>query len=258
MQEHLILCDDKAVRSPETCCPEASWLEENPLRPSNWLKLVFTEVRRKFAMTSTEAKPAEVHTYLLCSVGSPQRFYPSYIHEHAAIRGTSDPHIAQSPVSFIFCFKKKKPNKHNPQNIHIHLHLKTDKTRMHSVCTQHLWGNKYSLFPQNWPLKAGSGEKGLRKANTAGSAASLQAKLSPARWQPPGCPGFWEGALPLVPSMLPAHPALSSSGPSPERGWNCYLSTEKIQFWWSAVFQGHVEIIPTRSPCSSNTEKPRN
>lgn len=23
MQEHLILCDDKAVRSPEACCPEA-------------------------------------------------------------------------------------------------------------------------------------------------------------------------------------------------------------------------------------------
>lgn len=181
MQEHLILCDDKAVRSPETCCPEASWLEENPLRPSNWLKLVFTEVRGKFAMTSTEAKPAEVHTYLLCSVGSPQRLYPSYIHKHAAIRGTSDPHIAQSPVSFIFCFKKQT-NKHNPQNIHIHLHLKTDKTRMSSVCTQHLWGNKYSLFPQNWPLKAGNGEKELRKANTAGSAASLQAKLSPARW----------------------------------------------------------------------------
>lgn len=47
---------------------------------------------------------------------------------------------------------------------------------MHSVCTQHLWENKYSLFLQNWPLKAGSGEKWLRKANTARSAASPPCK----------------------------------------------------------------------------------
>lgn len=102
MQEHLILCDDKAVRRPETCCPEASWLEENPLWPNNWLKLVFTEGCGKFAMTSTEAKPAEVHMHLLRSVVSPQQLYLHYIHAHAAIRSTSDPHIAQSPESLIF------------------------------------------------------------------------------------------------------------------------------------------------------------
>lgn len=65
MQEHLILCDDKAVRSPE-----ANWLEENPLQPNNWLELFFTEGHGKLAMTSTEAKPAEAHP--LCCMGSPQ------------------------------------------------------------------------------------------------------------------------------------------------------------------------------------------
>lgn len=33
IQEHPIAYNDKAVRSPDTCCSEASWFEENPLQP---------------------------------------------------------------------------------------------------------------------------------------------------------------------------------------------------------------------------------
>lgn len=74
----------------------------------------------------------------------------------------------------------------------------------------------------------------------------LQAKLFLAGWQFPGAQAF--GTL-LYPQLLfPAYPALSSSIPLPERGWNCYLPTKKIQFRWSTVFQVHVEIILTNFP----------
>lgn len=78
MQEYLILYNDKAARSPDMCCSEASCFEENLLQPNNWLKTFSTEACGKSAMTSTEAKLEDVPTVPLCSVESPQQLYLNY------------------------------------------------------------------------------------------------------------------------------------------------------------------------------------
>lgn len=120
MQEHLTLCNDKAVRSPDVL-PWNTLTWRKTSAANNSLKLVFTEAHGKFAMMSTEAKTAEEHSHLLYSIGSPWQVHPNYIQDHVCIRSISDPHIALSSESSLFWVEKKI------QNIHSHLHLKTNR-----------------------------------------------------------------------------------------------------------------------------------